>query len=218
MQMRIEPDQNANDGRPSIQGPTGNGEPNLKKGAKTLDLKWPAHKFRTIYADPPWHEQGGGRLKRGADRHYPLMKTKEIMALPVGDLIHPDGAHLYLWVTNNYLTDGLRVLDAWGFRYVTMITWLKGNGHKIQRGIGQYFRGSTEHCLFGVSVKRTPPYRRLKGRRQQGQTAIIAERTDHSRKPVEMRDMIETVSYPPRIELFARTACEGWTVWGNEVP
>lgn len=69
--------------------------------------------YRTIYADPPWHEQGAGKNKRGADRHYPLMKTRDIAALPVRSLVHDDGAHLYLWGTNNHLPDGLKVMDAW---------------------------------------------------------------------------------------------------------
>ena len=77
-------------------------------------------KYKTIYADPPWMEHGGGKIKRGADRHYPLMKTKEIMALPVPDLVDPEGCHLYLWTTNNFLPDALEVVHAWGFEYVTM--------------------------------------------------------------------------------------------------
>ena len=75
--------------------------------------------------DPPWPERGGGKIKRGADRHYPLMSIKDIIALPVGK-IADDNAHMYLWVTNNFLKDGLDCMEAWGFRYVTMITWMKG--------------------------------------------------------------------------------------------
>lgn len=82
-------------------------------------------KYKTIYADPPWMEVGGGKIRRGADAHYPLMTTEQIMALPVGELADPDGCHLYLWTTNNFLPDALKVAEAWGFEYVTMITWLK---------------------------------------------------------------------------------------------
>lgn len=123
-------------------------------------------KYHTLYADPPWHESGGGKIKRGADRHYGLMKTKDIMTYlddnGIAPLISPD-AHLYLWTTNNFLKDALSVMEAWGFRYVTIITWNKeGN-----IGLGQYFRGTTEHCLFGVRGRL--PYRLSPdGKRQQG--------------------------------------------------
>jgi len=168
--------------------------------------------YKTIYADPPWYERGGGKIKRGADRHYPLMKTAEIMALPVNELIGDD-AHLYLWVTNNFLPDGLQVMAAWGFKYVSLITWLKDG----QAGLGQYYRGLTEHCLFGR--KGSLPYKVVDGKRQQGVTGFIAQRGKHSEKPALMRLMIEKVSYPPYVELFARQAVDrpGWDVWGNEV-
>ncbi len=171
----------------------------------------PAHHYKTIYADPPWMERGGGKIKRGADRHYSLMSVEQIKALPVQELVHPEGCHLYLWVTNNFLPDGLEVMRAWGFRYVTTITWVKD-----KFGLGQYFRGMTEHCLFGV--KGRLPYKYDdKGKRLQGVTAIFERRREHSRKPDRMRRMIEKVSHPPRVELFAREAVEGWDVWGAEV-
>jgi N6-adenosine-specific RNA methylase IME4 len=166
-------------------------------------------KFNTIYADPPWMERGGGKIKRGADRHYPLMKTSEIMALPIQN-IASENCHLYLWVTNNFLPDGLMVMKAWGFRYVTTITWIKD-----RIGLGQYFRGITEHCLFGV--KGHLPYKVIDGKRQQGKTVIVAPKGQHSEKPEEMRQMIEKVSYGPYIELFARKASPGWCVWGDQI-
>lgn len=77
-------------------------------------------KYSTIYADPPWYESGGGRIKRGANRHYPLMKTEEIIALKsMIEEISADNAHLYLWATNNHLIDAFKVMQEWGFRYVT---------------------------------------------------------------------------------------------------
>lgn len=166
-------------------------------------------KYKTIYADPPWMEQGGGKIKRGADKHYPLMKTKDIMALPVQQICD-DSAHLYLWVTNNFLLDGIKVLEAWGFRYVTKITWVKGepigdSEFRFQNaGLGQYFRGRDEVCLFGI--KGNLPYKidTTTGKRMQGYTAFVAPRGKHSEKPQEMRIMIERVSHEPRIELFAR--------------
>ena len=168
-------------------------------------------KYSVIYADPPWSERGGGKIKRGADRHYPLMKTKDIAALPIKDLVSDDGAHLYLWVTNNHLKDGLDVLKAWGFEYVTIITWIKD---KI--GLGQYFRGNTEHCLFGVTKIRLP-YNFINGKRAQGVTGFYAKRGKHSEKPEHMRMMIEKVSSGGKIELFARKHADGWDCWGNEV-
>lgn len=168
-------------------------------------------KYNIIYADPPWYEQGGGKIKRGADRHYPLMKTSEIATLPVKNLISDRGAHLYLWVTNNHLQDGLQVMEAWGFEYITIITWLKN-----KQGLGQYFRGKTEHCLFGVTKKRLP-YNIINGKRAQGVTGFYAERGIHSAKPDQMRKMIETVSVGNKIELFARQHADGWDCWGNEV-
>lgn len=153
-------------------------------------------------------ERGGGR---GANAHYTLMKTKEIIALaPMVQELAEDNAHLYLWATNNFLPDALEVMKAWGFRYVTMITWMKN-----QMGLGQYFRGLTEHCLFGVRGKL--PYKVVDGKRQQGKTGFFEKKREHSRKPVQMREMIEKVSYPPFIELFARERFNGWDAWGNEV-
>jgi len=167
-------------------------------------------KYQIIYADPPWNESGGGKIKRGADRHYPLMKTKDIIALPIQNFLD-NNCHIYLWVTNNFLPDGLKVMKDWGFNYKTIITWAKD-----RIGLGQYFRGQTEHCLFGV--KGNLPYQIIDGKRQQGKTLINAKRLAHSEKPNEMREMILKVSGErPRIELFARQKTEGWDVWGNEV-
>ncbi len=176
-------------------------------------------KYKTIYADPPWKESGGGKIKRGADRHYPLMKTKDIINLPIIDLAE-DNCHMYLWVTNNFLEDGLKVMKAWGFTYKTKITWVKGlhlyNQLSLENpGLGQYFRGLDEICLFGV--RGCLPYKVINGKRQQGTTVIFAPRGKHSEKPKIMYDVIEKVSYHPYIELFARNQRNGWDVWGNEV-
>lgn len=168
-------------------------------------------KYKTIYADPPWYERGAGKVKRGADRHYPLMKTEDIMALPVQELVDPDGCHLYLWTTNNFLPDALRVVKAWGFEYVTIITWTKD-----RQGLGQYFRGLTEHCIFARTKKKLP-FKLEDGKRRQGVTGFYAAKGRHSAKPDEMRAMIEKVSYGPRVELFAREPHAGWDVWGNQV-
>jgi N6-adenosine-specific RNA methylase IME4 len=174
-------------------------------------FKLPLNTYKTIYADPPWPEQGAGKIKRGADRHYPLMKVKDIAALPVSLLRDSVGCHLYLWVTNNYLEDGLSVMKAWGFEYTTTVTWGKGEiigavSEKGQpeylklrmdrAGLGQYYRGLTEHCLFGT-YKALPYRKTASGKRAQGKTLILAPRTGHSRKPEMMRTHIEAVSHGP---------------------
>jgi len=106
-------------------------------------IKFPNKKYNIIYADPPWNEQGGGKIKRGADRHYKLMKTKDIKNLPVSNLAD-ETCWLFLWVTNNYLKDGLEVMEHWSFDYVTNLVWAKNS-----IGLGYYFRGQHEICLFG---------------------------------------------------------------------
>jgi len=169
-------------------------------------------KYQIVYADPPWPERGGGKIKRGADRHYPLMSITEIMNLPVKKITTPN-AHLYLWTTNTYLPQAFDVIKAWGFDYKTAITWFKD---KI--GLGQYFRGKTEHCLF--AVRGMIPYKCENGKRCQGETAFYAQRFKHSKKPYQMRKMIELVSDRDgfnKIELFAREATPGWDIWGNEI-
>ena len=168
-------------------------------------------KYKTIYADPPWREVGGGKIKRGADKHYPLMKTRDIIGMKdMINRISDDNCHLYLWTTNTFLRDGLKVMEEWGYRYITTITWAKD-----RFGLGQYYRGQTEHCLFGAKGK--PPYKIIDGKRQQGTTLINAKRTKHSKKPTEMYKYIEKVSYPDYLEMFARNKRDGWDSWGNEI-
>ena len=176
-------------------------------------------RYATGIFDPPWWETGGGKVKRGADRHYPLMKTGAIAALPVGALFE-ENAHMYLWATNNHLPDALEVLHAWGFRYVTCITWGKFDTvtGRMSAGLGQYFRGATEQLLFGV--RGNIPYRTNPetGLRAQGKTLVHAPREEHSRKPEVFRQLVEKVSPGPYLEGFARRAAPGWDVWGNEAP
>jgi len=187
--------------------------------------------YRVLYADPPWPERGGGQIKRGADRHYSLMTVPDILALPCGEWAAAD-AHLYCWVTNNYLEAGLASVKAWGFRYVTAVTWVKDRA-----GLGQYYRGRTEHCLFAVRGRL--PYRiKADGKRAQGETVIYepelaalelpepsdlpsafeASRQQHSAKPEQMRRFIECVSPGPYLEMFARRPVDGWDLWGHQAP
>jgi len=177
-----------------------------------LILPYTDNTFATIYADPPWPEVGGGQIKRGADKHYSLMSIKEIKALSTEiRRVTTLNSHCYLWVTNNYLQDGLDVLETWLYDYKTIITWGKD---KI--GLGQYYRGQTEHCLFGV--RGNIPYRTLpNGLRAQGRTLLIAPRTQHSVKPEQMRGWIEQVSPGPYLELFSRVESPNWTSWGNQI-
>lgn len=132
--------------------------------------------------------------------------------MDVASLADEEGCHLYLWVTNGFLKHGLSVMEAWGFRYVTCITWAKD-----RFGLGQYFRGQTEQCLFGVRGRLPYKVDLLTGKRAQGRTLITADRRKHSQKPDQMRTMIEKVSYGPFLELFAREKAPGWDVWGNEI-
>lgn len=170
--------------------------------------------FKTILIDPPWPERGGGRIKRGADKHYKLLSVKDISALAISILSKKkyrpsDNSHLWLWTTNNYLPQALQLMKKLGYRYINNVCWGKVKNGKIQKGLGQYFFGSHELCLFGVrgklkAVKRSP-------------TLLLSPRGKHSRKPEGMYEKIETISPGPRLELFARARRQGWDSWGDEL-
>lgn len=173
-------------------------------------MKIPKH-FKTIVADPPWMERGGGKIRRGADRHYPLLTTSQIIRVMYTTHYwrpDPSGCHLYLWVTNNFLAEGIKVMDALGFRYVTNRVWVKD-----RFGIGYYFRGQHEIVLFGTynisGAKAIPP-------KVKNMPSIFhAIREEHSRKPPKFYNDVETVSPGPYLEMFARESREGWTIWGE---
>ena len=169
--------------------------------------------YNIIVADPPWNESGGGKIKRGAARHYPLMKTPQIVETMRGQLDDrtTDTALMFLWVTNNFLVDGLGVMRECGFEYITNIVWVKD-----RFGLGYYFRGQHELCLFG---RKKPP-----GRPPKTETTYttvlgggVIPRGRHSQKPSALQEMIEDRWAGPYLELFARTARPGWDAWGNEV-
>jgi N6-adenosine-specific RNA methylase IME4 len=150
-----------------------------------------------------------GRLAR-----YGTMSFEEIEALPVADVCHAK-AHLYLWVPNALLAEGLATMAAWGFAYKTNLVWFKTrrDGGPDGRGVGFYFRNVTELVLFGVRGKDNRTL--APGRRQ---VNLIAERKrEHSRKPEQMHEIVERCSPGPYLELFARASRPGWQVWGNEV-
>ncbi len=174
--------------------------------------------YGTVLADPPWKLSGGKNGRGGWSKsaspsvHYPLMKTEDIANLPIGGLAAPD-SHLYLWVTNGLLPEGLHVMKSWGYRYVTNLCWGKTSGY----GMGQYFRTQHELLLFGVRGK--VPYSRdlVTGKRKQARSLVLADRGAHSEKPEEFRKVIELVSPGPFVELFARKKVPGWHAWGNEI-
>lgn len=175
-----------------------------------------AEKFATVLADPPW--QFVNRTGKVAPEHrrlnrYGTMNVEAIGALPIADVLLPT-AHLYLWVPNALLPDGLRVMQAWGFRYKANIVWhkLRKDGGSDGRGVGFYFRNVTEILLFGVRGKNART-------QQLGRTQVNyigTRKREHSRKPDEQYPLIEGCSPGPYLEMFARGTREGWTSWGNQ--
>lgn len=180
-----------------------------------FDLPVVAGGFSTILADPPW--RFSNRTGKVAPEHkrlgrYATMSLEEIKEMPVAN-VASENAHLYLWVPNALLPEGLDVMKAWGFRYVSNIIWAKRrkDGGPDGRGVGFYFRNVTEILLFGVKghMRTLSP-----GRSQVNM--IETRKREHSRKPDEQYDLIESCSPGPFLELFARYPREGWSVWGNE--
>ncbi|MEM8944494.1 MAG: MT-A70 family methyltransferase [Planctomycetota bacterium] len=172
-------------------------------------------RYSTILADPPWQFQN--RTGKVAPEHkrllrYPTMELEEIMDLPVSRLAAAK-SHLYLWVPNALLQEGLRVMEAWGFTYKTNVVWYKvrKDGGPDGRGVGFYFRNVTELILFGVrgSMRTLQP-----GRTQVN--LFPTRKREHSRKPDEVYEIIEACSPGPYLELFARFSRDGWDQWGNE--
>jgi N6-adenosine-specific RNA methylase IME4 len=171
--------------------------------------------WATVLADPPW--RFANRTGKVAPEHrrldrYDTMTHKDICGLAVAGVAAPK-SHLYLWVPNALLPEGLQVMEAWGYRYVSNIVWAKRrkDGGPDGRGVGFYFRNVTELVLFGVrgSMRTLPP-----GRRQVNM--IETRKREHSRKPDETYELIEACSPPPYLELFARYPRTGWSAWGDE--
>ena len=171
------------------------------------DLVGSGAKFSTIVIDPPWdwgYEGDKDQFGRAAPA-YKTMPNEEVAALPMCDLADTD-SHIYLWITNRSLPKGFELLESWGFRYITCLTWCKPSF-----GMGNYFRGSTEHVLFGV--KGSQPLKR-----KDVGTWFAAPRGKggHSSKPVEFMELVESCSPGPYLEMFARSEREGWSAWGAE--
>jgi N6-adenosine-specific RNA methylase IME4 len=173
-------------------------------------------RFNTILADPPWRFQN--RTGKMAPEHrrlarYSTLTIDDICRLPVAEVSH-DTAHLYLWTPNALLPEGLAVMAAWGFHYKSNIIWhkVRKDGGSDGRGVGFYFRNVTEVILFGVRGKNARTL--AAGRRQVNM--IESRKREHSRKPDEQYDIIESCSKGPYLELFARGQRPRWTVWGNQ--
>jgi len=170
-----------------------------------------------VYADPPWRfvtrsPKGRGRCPDGPLAHYATMTLEEVFELPVAQEAAPDAA-LFLWVTDPFLPMGLRLIEAWGFRYSTVaFTWaktLRSGRDGWHMGTGYWTRSNPEMCLLGV---RGRPRRKSRSVRQ----LIVAPRREHSRKPDETYERIEALVAGPYLELFARTRRDGWTQMGDQ--
>jgi N6-adenosine-specific RNA methylase IME4 len=175
-------------------------------------------RFRTVLADPPWRFQN--RTGKMAPEHkrlsrYGTMDLKEIMELPVAQVVQ-DRAHLYLWVPNALILEGLEVMRRWGFTYKTNIIWYKTrkDGGPDGRGVGFYFRNVTEILLFGIRGKNN---RTLKPGRTQT-NILVSRKREHSRKPDQQYTLIERCSPGPYLEMFARHHRPDWVTFGDEAP
>ena len=161
--------------------------------------------FQTIVIDPPWDWNDEGDINQfGRTKpDYKTIPVEEIEQLPIAKIADKN-CHLYLWVTNRSLPKAFRLIDAWGFRYITCITWVKPS-----IGVGNYFRGDTEQILF--CVKGDQPLKR-----HDVGTHFLAPRGDrHSAKPDEFYRLVESCSYAPYIDIFGRKSRENWAVWGE---
>lgn len=172
-------------------------------------------KFNIIYADPPWQYRLNSKkgISGSADSHYHTMGIKEIQLLPVKDIADKD-CILFLWVTFPFLTEGLSVMESWGFTYKTCgFNWVKRNKKSDSWfvGLGFWTRSNSEVCLIGTKGH---PKRFSKSVRQICDARVM----EHSKKPDEIRDrIVELCGDLPRIELFARKTSEGWVSLGDEI-
>jgi len=182
-------------------------------------MDFPSKKYNIIYADPPWSydtKWGNGC----ADKNYNTMSIDEIKKLPIPS-ISAENCHLYLWYTNSFVREAHDLCDSWGFDYKQTLTWVKlYSNNKRQTGMGYYFRGTTEHILFGVKGT-LPRLRKDMINLIETNGSAVYEKNlhfgEHSKKPNKFRDIIIQHSGDlPRIELFARTKVHGWDVWGND--
>ena len=176
------------------------------RSSSYVDVNATDKKYRVIYADPPWQYNDKQDTEKlgGAVKHYPTMPLNEICELPVANLTE-DNAVLFLWTTSPMLEDAFKVINTWGFKYKSSFIW-----DKVSHAMGHYNSVRHEFLLIGVKGSCTPDVPKL------FDSVVSIERTEHSRKPKEFREMIDTL-YPvgDRLEMFARESVEGWDVWGN---
>ncbi len=181
-----------------------------------LLTKLDGRRFRTILADPPWRFQNQtGKIAPEHKRlnRYATLCLDDIKGMPVGEAAD-EPAHLYLWVPNALLPDGLAVMKSWGFAYKSNLVWhkIRKDGGSDGRGVGFYFRNVTEVMLFGVRGKNA----RTLGPARSQVNLLATRKREHSRKPDEQYEIIEACSSGPYLELFARGERSGWRVWGDQ--
>jgi N6-adenosine-specific RNA methylase IME4 len=184
--------------------------------------------YRALLCDCPWRflvrsEKG---MDRSPDNHYSTMTLEELKALPVRDLVHPDGAVLHFWVIDTHVEMALEVLKAWGFTYKTVgFYWAKTNADgSFFTGMGFWTRACAEHAYeayFGETEQEVErsflatigrPKRVSKSVRR----LLVSPRREHSRKPDEIHERIEALTDGPYLEMFARNWWPRWSNWGNE--
>lgn len=166
----------------------------------------PDKRYGAIYADPPWHwetRSDKGRIKT-PDVHYPCMTVEDMKTLPVGDWAADDCA-LFMWTIDAYLERAFELIDAWGFRYKTVgFYWAKTTATgKWFFGQGYWTRGNPEQCLLAT---RGSPRRQSRAVRK----LVVERKREHSRKPDSVRVGIQQLVPGPYLEVFSRSAAEGW--------
>jgi len=185
--------------------------------------------FATVVIDPPWRY--GDRLPgpgRGAEKHYPTLSQNELLWMTrLVDFNLATNAHVYIWTTNSFVPEAYELMEWFDAEHKTNITWVKvKNGHvaydreveayaldqsDVRMGMGHYWRGAAEHCLFGVRG-------RLPAKVHNLTNVVVSEQGKHSQKPRVFYDLVEQMSPGPYLEIFARDQGRlGWTAWGNEV-
>lgn len=174
------------------------------KASNHIDIYSTDKKYRVIYADPPWsyNDKQDTASLGGAVKHYPTMPLEDICSIPVPAAKE---SVLFLWTTSPMLEDSFKVINAWGFKYKSSFIW-----DKVLHAMGHYNSVRHEFLLIATRGSCTPDVPKLLD------SVVSIERTEHSRKPKEFRDIIDTL-YPigDRLEMFAREAPDGWDVWGN---
>ena len=172
-------------------------------------MNFPCKTFKTILIDPPWEQPLVGKFKRriqsAKELPYPTMTIQEIKDLPIQEISEND-THLWLWTTNHFLHDAFHVIEGWDFKYLNTITWVKPSG------VGAWFANTTQHVLFAYNKKCI--FSKARYQPTHLKTSIPKR---HSEKPLEFYNLIEAISNPLRVELFARNCRSGWDVWGNEI-